>query len=592
MAPFLAKPLESDPVDIVAKLKKIGRTRYTSDRKFHTDVFQAIGSLHDGHSLYAPYCYVAYLYAQPLSLYAPVIDGKQVLKVYKDDFKRGYEDCTVMKIDGKNAMARIKKYANTLYTSKDPNGRLNEALSSMLYSQAAETFVVNPGQFAIRNFLPDSPSVRYELKCATSTKVIVVEDKWIITPQFPWLFNDTASYINNVCLAQPAPPQTPTASAAFVHKRDPVSLSSERHHSIFTFNKRALFDRQQVQAAVAPPSPSPVDAPAPPPPSPPVYPEATKIGAGNCTVFYQLKDRPTIGVMVLFVTMIDFAEIDFMYQSLETLYQKGVTDIIIDVVGGDGGYANVASDVAQLFFPNKGPLDQILRVNFRSTPALQQLSAKVYNSTDGGYSQKGNMFSILGGGFYDSSRYLNLATNQTYADNSLFTDTVSQYRNGRQAVYTKLTSYKPATHPVHPNLTKYPWTNNPDRLRILTDGRCLSACAQAVYLLANQYNVKSYGVGGTYGEPLSKYQFAAGSATNNVIFNSYFALANMPSPIKDLPYQGVLSLAIGEIIAPGSTVPLEFDSDKYPTDFRLEFDPVNARSREALWTQVAEDAWN
>lgn len=53
LTPFLAKPLEGDPVDIVAKLKKIGRTRYTSDRKFHTDVYQAIESLHDGHSLYA-----------------------------------------------------------------------------------------------------------------------------------------------------------------------------------------------------------------------------------------------------------------------------------------------------------------------------------------------------------------------------------------------------------------------------------------------------------------------------------------------------------------------------------------------------------
>jgi hypothetical protein len=53
MSPFLAQPLESDPVDIVAKLRKIGRTRYTSDRKFHTDVYQAIESLHDGHSIYA-----------------------------------------------------------------------------------------------------------------------------------------------------------------------------------------------------------------------------------------------------------------------------------------------------------------------------------------------------------------------------------------------------------------------------------------------------------------------------------------------------------------------------------------------------------
>lgn len=53
LTPFLAKPLEGDPVDIVAKLKKIARTHYTSDRKFHTDVYRAIESLHDYHSQYA-----------------------------------------------------------------------------------------------------------------------------------------------------------------------------------------------------------------------------------------------------------------------------------------------------------------------------------------------------------------------------------------------------------------------------------------------------------------------------------------------------------------------------------------------------------
>ena len=52
MTPFLAKPLKGDPVDIIQKLKKIGRTRYTSDRKFHTDVNTALASLHDLHVVY------------------------------------------------------------------------------------------------------------------------------------------------------------------------------------------------------------------------------------------------------------------------------------------------------------------------------------------------------------------------------------------------------------------------------------------------------------------------------------------------------------------------------------------------------------
>jgi len=52
MTPFLAKPLQGDPVDIIQKLRKIGRASYTSDRKFHTDVCSALPSLHDLHVQY------------------------------------------------------------------------------------------------------------------------------------------------------------------------------------------------------------------------------------------------------------------------------------------------------------------------------------------------------------------------------------------------------------------------------------------------------------------------------------------------------------------------------------------------------------
>ena len=104
--------------------------------------------------------------------------------------------------------------------------------------------------------------------------------------------------------------------------------------------------------------------------------------------------------------------------------------------------------------------------------------------------------------------------------------------------------------------------------------------------------MKTYGIGGITGEPLSKYEAAVGFATALQSVNGIYALANMSSGIADLPYQGDLTFSVGELFAPGSTVPLEFDSSQYPTDFRLDFDPVNARSREALWTQVARAAWN
>ncbi|KAF9284772.1 hypothetical protein BGZ88_009811 [Linnemannia elongata] len=583
LSPRLAKPFESDPVDIVAKLKKIGRTQYTSDRQFHTHVYEAVESLHDGHAVYAPYCYVAYMFVQPISMYAPVINGKQELKVYKDNKGRGYEDCTVTKIDNKNGMAQVKERASFLMYSKDPNVRLNEALASMAYNPEAGDFVVFPGQFAVRNLLPERATVRYELQCGGSKKKVVVEDEWVINPQMPWQFTDTESYIKNVCLA---PAGGAVASAGSLRKRDLVSISSDHHEEVYALNKR-VFDAQ----AASPPSPSVTSPPVATPTLPSVYPEAIKIATGNSTVFYQLKDRPTVGVIVFVSAMIDFHDIDFTYKSLETFYQKGVTDIIIDVVSGNGGYANVGPDFAQFFFPNKGPLDKLVKMNLRVTPAIQQLSTKVFKSTDGGYSQMGNMFSLAGGGFYDSSRFFDYANNRLYTDNSLYTDTVTETRNGRKAVYTKMTAYKPVTHPVNTNLAKYPWTNNPSRLRIVTDGRCLSACANVVYYLANQYKIPTYGIGGTKGQPLSKYQYAAAGAVTQEGFVRMFAFANMTSPVKPTPYQGIVSVVVAEFFAPGSKIPLEFDGVRYATDYRLDYDPVNARSREAMWTQVAKAAW-
>ena len=147
------------------------------------------------------------------------------------------------------------------------------------------------------------------------------------------------------------------------------------------------------------------------------------------------------------------------------------------------------------------------------------------------------MLSLHGGIIYDNSRFFDLANNHTYTNNSLYTDTVTHTCNERKAVYTKTMAYKLATQPNRPNLAKYPWTNNPSRIRILTDGRCFSGCGHVIYLIANQYGVKSYGAGGNKGEPLSKYQYVAGAGSLLTLFNGIFVFANMSSPIKDLPYR-------------------------------------------------------
>ena len=103
-----------------------------------------------------------------------------------DNLNRGYEECTVIKIDGKNGMVRVKKFADSLNSSKDPNARLNEALASMIYNQQAGTFVSNPGQFSARGIVPDNLSMQYELQCANSRTNIILATTGLLLLGFQW----------------------------------------------------------------------------------------------------------------------------------------------------------------------------------------------------------------------------------------------------------------------------------------------------------------------------------------------------------------------------------------------------------------------
>ena len=53
MIPNLPAPFSSPPSDIIRKLETIGRTKYTSDYRFHDDIRRAINSLYDAHASYS-----------------------------------------------------------------------------------------------------------------------------------------------------------------------------------------------------------------------------------------------------------------------------------------------------------------------------------------------------------------------------------------------------------------------------------------------------------------------------------------------------------------------------------------------------------
>lgn len=50
--PRAAKPFKNEPIDVLGRLEKIGRTKYTSDFQFHMDIRTTIEALKDGHASY------------------------------------------------------------------------------------------------------------------------------------------------------------------------------------------------------------------------------------------------------------------------------------------------------------------------------------------------------------------------------------------------------------------------------------------------------------------------------------------------------------------------------------------------------------
>ncbi|KAF9924123.1 hypothetical protein BGZ65_008503, partial [Modicella reniformis] len=439
LTPNLALPFTSAPVDIVEELNKIGQTQYENDFQFHSTVFNTISRLNDAHAAYAVNCYFAYKFAQHLTLYAPVIEGKQSIRVFVDIKKRGYDDCEVLTIDGQAAFPYIRAFAETLGFSKDNGVRLNQALASDIYDRKTGVFVPSSGGFSERLTLPDKGSITYELQCQHLPGPVTFQDEWTVSksapPSFEYKFNDYKSYLSNICHRQ--------------------SSEDTQKHALFSFDeepsmpkKSALLDLLDVE----PTRPEGISFD---------FPDATYIGSGNATIFYQLKSRHEIGVIVVHTHKAKADELQPALDALEEFYRRGVTKLIIDLQGNGGGSVAFASLLVQAFFPNKDPLEKSLPSDLRVNESIQKLSLSLFD-TDRNE-------------LYDANEYIDLETKADYVDNSLFHDVVTLTRNGRQAEYCEATTISPDVLPEIPELATYAWTTKSDHFAILTDGRCGSS---------------------------------------------------------------------------------------------------------------------
>ncbi|KAG0072608.1 hypothetical protein BGZ90_011869 [Linnemannia elongata] len=551
------EPFANAPHDIVGELEKIGRSKYTSDYKFHNDILTAVTRLGDGHAAYQINCYQSFVFVQNLSLYAPVVDGEQAsasVRVYLDAAKRGYDDCIVETIDGEDALSYLRKYARDIHgVSHDPNARLNFMLASQTYDTASGIFIDSPGDFSQRGTVPEGPYLDYQLKCPNKADTVELREEWRALPQIETSYTDAASYVANVCVG---PPETaaPPAEGGVLRRRDePVHRITKRAESEPT-----------------------------PPPTGPQFPSADVLVTGNATVFYHLKDQPNTGVLVChtFLPSDVEAEKDVILAGLTAFHAHNVTNILIDFQGNTGGSIDLSAFLVQMLFPNMKPLDAAFPSDMRVSKSLQDLAKLSYNTSDYGY--------------FNAHDFINLSNGTTvYENNDLFDKPITQNRNGRSSLWTEKTTlnFPPIDTKYITPAASFPWTAKPENIRILTDGRCGSACGMASYFWTALHNVAAYAIGGTHGEDLSMFSFAGASVLKLSELQGFFKAANLTSPMTDLPYKNTITFSWLEMYGHGRETPLEYDAELYRPKHRLGFTPENARSREVLWKEVVAAAW-
>ncbi|KAG0255889.1 hypothetical protein BG011_004882 [Mortierella polycephala] len=566
LASDLQKPFTCPPTDILGRLKTIEATKYRNDYSFHKAVNDAVSSLYDAHASYGIDCYRAVIFGQRLNLYAPVIDGKQSIRVYRDHLNRGYEDCLVTKIDDHDALPYMQTWSNRLSYSKDAGVRLSKALASQAYDKSTGKFEIIAGDFAETVMVPERAYVKYELQCANSQAPVVLNEKWVVLPRIEMAFKDVNSYVENICRA-PADTE-PVANS--LHKREEI-MNPGLKYAVPPPRRAAFLDLDLDPL-------NPLNAPA----AAPVqeeFQDATRLLATKATVMYALKSRPDTGVIVVYSHDAADAseETATIYKGLQEFHRLRITNIIIDFQSNTGGYVNFASSLVQLFFPNENQFDMSLPSDLRVTKSVQDLSTKAFGKTD-----------IP---FFNAAQYVDISNLTPYNSDALFLNPVTLTRNSRQAQYTEKMTQTPYNFMTTQKLTTFPWTDNAAQIRILTDGRCGSSCALSSHYFNTLNKVAAYAIGGIHGDPLSMFSFAGGTVSGLGDINKIYKIMNVTSPLGPLPYKGDVKFPLIEVYARGRDIPLEYDAEYATAAYRMDYTPENARRRDVMWTQVANDAW-
>ncbi|KAF9377777.1 hypothetical protein CPB97_009942 [Podila verticillata] len=599
LTPNLALPFTSAPVDVLAQLTEIENKAYTTDFAFHSDLLGLANSLNDAHVNYAATCYSSYVFQIAYTLYAPIVNGKQSVRIFNDNSKSGQEDCEVVTIDGQDARAFIQAWAdkNTGF-SKDAGVRFNNALGGQEYSPDHQSYSDRIGTFSIRSTLPSSASLDFQLNCGQNGTVNKTLNWSVVNGPDLGTFSNKATYLKNVCINHPDAPEA-VADAPNTHTNPLVEPSNLFHYKREDRRRQHLERRRMAGPTVVTPivesQPEAKHvkkrfalpqrwkrelerrAPAPTPDETSLdLDDAIFVAAGNQTAVYQLKSKPHIGVLVVPTMVVPLPEeVAAIQKMLTKLAKRNVTNLILDLTNNGGGDVSFASLLPTIFFPTQDKTINSHLFRYRVTPSIASLAgADLADNTTNTY--------------WEPSACADRTTDKPFTTNFFLQPEVITL-NQRSSEFTQEV-YLDYPLIADPNIT-HPWTNDATKITILTDGQCGSACGMTTDHFVSRHGVKAVAVGGFSGLALSMFSFAGASviALSDIV-KSYSDL-KVAAPLANLPYKGNYRCGVIEAYSGDDTMTLEYNPARHSAAYRLDYTPDTARHQDKLWGATATTAW-
>ncbi|KAG0362926.1 hypothetical protein BC939DRAFT_488680 [Gamsiella multidivaricata] len=554
-------PFQSPRVDLLAGLKKIGAKKWKTDYDFQMAIYYLLASVNDGHLAYLSNCYRTARFTQPIALYAPVVNGKQSVRIFSADATQpgvpqsAIVDCEVKTIDGVPALKAVQDFVDrTSGIAKDPSIRLTDALASVFWSK---DWSVSAGAFSKRWIVPEKETMEYTLQCGSShTQKIKVP--WTINPITSTIkfnsFNDTKSYWASQCLAAP--------------KNNDQSSNRHPDHKSNLAPATILFQERGSTKVPTPRRDGLTDSG--------FITKATQVFASATSAFYTINKSDTCVLVIATESVPNKAEYTQFLKGVEILRDAGCKKLVFDFTNNGGGSIDFAYFINALFFPEAKPY---FSQDLRSGAYVQGVAKLAIKEAS------------VGNSLFDARGWVSSKTGELFTDASMFTKGVKYNRGGRTDTYTQRNFFGTGWTllPLPQNRT-LSW--KAEDMAIITNGFCGSACTMVATRFNIVHKVKTYVIGGIHKRPMGYFSFPGGFVYQNDdivedIQSLNYTAKGGPSY---LPSNSIASIAMGELYASdASTVPLEYDYKYFSAQVHLDQDPVLARHPDNVWVKIAGD---